>query len=150
MTPEDFSWCLNERLLPYLPDLDQYVGRLPDQTKTAWAAQFRDIERADLVEACQRIADGYVFILRYDYEQLASKLLVMCREISEPRRRKAESQRTMDLAKRRGEKLGDAMADRLTEWGMGDAFREVMKRLDAGDHIDDVMSDIREKMGSSG
>lgn len=142
MTAEDFRSVINDRLLRYLPDLDAYVGQLPDSTKAAWAGQFANVAKTDLADACDDIANGHEPFHRYEYEQLAIKLLVHCRKLAGVRHEKEQSRQQIRLGASRGGTLAEGIADRMEQHGLGSAFRELLRRVDDGEDYDSVRDEI--------
>ena len=135
MDYEVFRAIISERLLLFMPDLENYVTKLRKETKTAWAEMCVDHDPRDLAKACVEFRTGSEPLAAYDREKLAAKLLTMCRSYQEERRRKSESKEQINIAleTRRAygtARGGDGIEGVMALAGMLQEFRDVLAQID--------------------
>lgn len=141
-TPADFRRVVNTKLLPHFPDLSNYVRGVPAETKEAWCSLFEAIEICDLVSACEAIVRGDEIIAAYERERMATILLRIARGIRDVRLDKIRQQRRNEKLREQARHSADVMEESMDRIGCGEAYREILRRWDAGEDRDAVKRDV--------
>lgn len=139
MDRQQFLECINASLLGCFPELSYYVAEQSSDTRDHWAALFEGIDVCDLEKAIQEVVN-YEVKLPFHRDETMSLLHKLSREHlmsrHDERRRKADAEQIRTQADGpRGATLSDAIANRIQQYGLGPALREIESRTAAGENF---------------